>query len=91
LERFEVRLEYHQDEHGNCDEMISLCGSTSYFVDALLAFNPLDVNHVKRCNQAEAEFWRKNEGYQTKPSDQLLQFDCGGQVRYSKKFTTFGS
>ena len=47
--------------------------------DALLAFDPLDVDHVKRCNQAEAEFWSKNEGYQTKPSDQLLQFDCGGQ------------
>lgn len=48
--------------------------------DALLAFAPLDIEHVKRCNQAEAEFWSKNEGYQTKPSDQLLQFDCGGQV-----------
>jgi L-galactono-1,4-lactone dehydrogenase len=48
--------------------------------DALLAFDPLDIDHVKRCNQAEAEFWNKNEGHQTKPSDQLLQFDCGGQV-----------
>lgn len=47
--------------------------------DALLAFAPLDIEHVKRCNTAEAEFWSKNEGYQTKPSDQLLQFDCGGQ------------
>lgn len=50
------------------------------FKDALLAFDPLDINHVKRCNQAEAEFWALNEGYQTKPSDKLLQFDCGGQV-----------
>jgi L-galactono-1,4-lactone dehydrogenase len=50
--------------------------------DALLAFDPLSVKHVKRCNRAEAEFWSKNEGYQTKPSDQLLQFDCGGQVRF---------
>jgi L-galactono-1,4-lactone dehydrogenase len=49
--------------------------------DALLAVNPLDVEHVKRCNEAEAEFWRRCEGYQTKPSDELLQFDCGGQVR----------
>jgi L-galactono-1,4-lactone dehydrogenase len=48
--------------------------------DALLAFAPLDIEHVKRCNQAEAEFWSMNEGYQTKPSDKLLQFDCGGQV-----------
>ena len=48
--------------------------------DALLAFAPLDTEHVKRCNKAEAEFWIMSEGYQTKPSDQLLQFDCGGQV-----------
>ncbi|CAJ1966910.1 unnamed protein product [Cylindrotheca closterium] len=47
--------------------------------DALLAFDPLDIDHVKRCNQAEADFWTKNEGYQTQPSDKLLQFDCGGQ------------
>lgn len=49
--------------------------------DALLAINPLDVDHVKKCNKAEAEFWRQNEGFQVKPSDELLQFDCGGQVR----------
>jgi len=47
--------------------------------DALLAFAPLDVEHVKRCNRAEAEFWKKSEGYQIRPSDELLQFDCGGQ------------
>jgi len=47
--------------------------------DTLLAFAPLDVSHVKRSNEAEASFWKKNEGYQTRPSDELLQFDCGGQ------------
>jgi L-galactono-1,4-lactone dehydrogenase len=47
--------------------------------DALLAVNPLDVDHVRRCNEAEAEFWRCSEGYQIRPSDELLQFDCGGQ------------
>ena len=49
--------------------------------DALLAVSPLDVDHVKKVNAAEAEFWRRSEGYQIKPSDELLQFDCGGQVR----------
>ena len=29
--------------------------------------------------QAEAEFWRRNEGYRLGASDQLLGFDCGGQ------------
>lgn len=47
--------------------------------DALLAINPLDVDHVKLCNAAEASFWKNSQGYQIKPSDQLLQFDCGGQ------------
>jgi L-galactono-1,4-lactone dehydrogenase len=47
--------------------------------DALLAINPLNIDHVKRCNAAEAEFWRLSSGYQVRPSDELLQFDCGGQ------------
>ena len=47
--------------------------------DALLAFNPMDGTHVELVNKAEAEFWRQSEGWQIKPSDQLLQFDCGGQ------------
>lgn len=47
--------------------------------DALLAIDPLNIEHVKLCNQAEAEFWKRSQGYQVKPSDQLLQFDCGGQ------------
>ena len=50
--------------------------------DAILAMkDPLDVTHVQRCNNAEAEFWKRNEDYIIKPSDELLQFDCGGQVR----------
>jgi len=47
--------------------------------DVLLALDPLNVQHVKKVNAAEAEFWKLCTGYQTKPSDQLLQFDCGGQ------------
>lgn len=47
---------------------------------ALLAIDPLNIEHVKRCNQAEAKCWKNSQGYQVKPSDELLQFDCGGQV-----------
>ncbi|GKY92617.1 hypothetical protein MPSEU_000231800 [Mayamaea pseudoterrestris] len=47
--------------------------------DAILAIDPLKVDHVRRCNEAEAEFWRNSQGYRVLPSDQLLQFDCGGQ------------
>lgn len=49
--------------------------------DALLAIDPLNVRHVQRCNLAEAEFWKRSSGLTVKPSDELLQFDCGGQVR----------
>jgi L-galactono-1,4-lactone dehydrogenase len=48
--------------------------------DQLIAHDPLNETHIRRVNKAEAEFWRRSEGYQIKPSDQLLQFDCGGQV-----------
>lgn len=48
--------------------------------DALLAIDPLNIEHVKKVNATEAEFWRRSSGYQVKPSDELLQFDCGGQV-----------
>ena len=57
--------------------------------DALLAHNPLDGSHVKKVNAAEAEYWRRSEGLQVKPSDELLQFDCGGQVSPSIKKVVF--
>jgi L-galactono-1,4-lactone dehydrogenase len=47
--------------------------------DALLAIDPLQLDHVKRCNAAEAEFWKRSQGSVIRPSDELLQFDCGGQ------------
>lgn len=47
--------------------------------DMLLAIDPLNMDHVKLCNKAEAQFWKNSEGYRVLPSDQLLQFDCGGQ------------
>lgn len=30
-------------------------------------------------NQAEAEYWKKSEGYRIGWSDEILGFDCGGQ------------
>jgi L-galactono-1,4-lactone dehydrogenase len=47
--------------------------------DALLAIDPLNLDHVKLCNGAEAEFWKRSQGSVIRPSDELLQFDCGGQ------------
>jgi L-galactono-1,4-lactone dehydrogenase len=47
--------------------------------DALLAFKPMNGDHVKIVNEAESKFWKMSEGWQIRPSDELLQFDCGGQ------------
>ena len=48
--------------------------------DVILASgNMLDPDHVKRCNKAEHEFWVKAGGIDLAPSEQKLQFDCGGQ------------
>mmetsp|Transcript_627 Transcript_627/g.1021 ORF Transcript_627/g.1021 Transcript_627/m.1021 type:complete len:387 (+) Transcript_627:1071-2231(+) len=48
--------------------------------DVILASgNMLDPDHIKRCNKAESEFWAKAQGIDIAPSDQKLQFDCGGQ------------
>ena len=48
--------------------------------DVILASgNMLDPDHIKRVNKAEREFWMKAQGIEIAPSDQKLQFDCGGQ------------
>jgi len=48
--------------------------------DVILASgNMLDPDHIKRCNKVEREFWAKAQGIEIAPSDQKLQFDCGGQ------------
>ncbi|KAK4281958.1 hypothetical protein QN277_013396 [Acacia crassicarpa] len=47
--------------------------------DKLISLDPLNKNHIIKVNQAEAEFWRKSEGYRVGWSDEILSFDCGGQ------------
>ncbi|KAH7557173.1 hypothetical protein JRO89_XS11G0066000 [Xanthoceras sorbifolium] len=47
--------------------------------DKLLSLDPLNKDHVIKVNQAEAEFWRKSEGYRVGWADEILGFDCGGQ------------
>jgi L-galactono-1,4-lactone dehydrogenase len=48
--------------------------------DAVLASgNMLNPDHVRRVNRAEREFWDRSQGMEIAPSDQKLQFDCGGQ------------
>jgi L-galactono-1,4-lactone dehydrogenase len=48
--------------------------------DRLLAAAPLDAHHVRACNRAEAEFWRRAQGVSNVDwSDRVLGFECGGQ------------
>ena len=57
--------------------------------DALLKIKPLNLEHVKRVNNAEAEFWKRNTGTRCDWSDQILGFDCGGQQHvYEVAFKT---
>lgn len=47
--------------------------------DKLLSLDPFSKENVTKINQAEAEYWKKSEGYRVGWSDEILGFDCGGQ------------
>merc|ERR1712196_148626 len=47
--------------------------------DILLEISPLDVEHVKAVNRAEAKFWELSAGTRVDWSDRVLGFECGGQ------------
>ncbi|KAJ8760138.1 hypothetical protein K2173_010994 [Erythroxylum novogranatense] len=59
--------------------------------DKLLALDPLSKDFVIKVNQAEAEFWKKSEGYRIGWSDEILGFDCGGQQWVSETCFPVGS
>lgn len=47
--------------------------------DKILALDPLNKDLVIKANQAEADFWKKSEGYRVGWNDEILGFECGGQ------------
>lgn len=47
--------------------------------EELLMLDPLNTEWVKKVNVAEVAFWRMSQGVRIDWSDQILQFDCGGQ------------
>jgi len=47
--------------------------------DDLLEIDPINVEYVKKINQAEAQFWRLSQENRTLSSDSILLFQCGGQ------------
>lgn len=70
----EIAVKSRDNSETDVDEL-----SFTELRDKLLALDPLDKDHVIKVNQAEAEFWRKSEGYRVGWSDDILGFDCGGQ------------
>ena len=53
--------------------------SFSQLRDHLLDLGPLNLDHIKKVNKAEAEFWKASEGERMGDSTDILGFDCGGE------------
>ena len=53
--------------------------SFSQLRDQLLDLGPLNLDHIKKVNKAEAEFWKASEGERLGDSTDILGFDCGGE------------
>jgi L-galactono-1,4-lactone dehydrogenase len=53
--------------------------SFSQFRDILLDADPLNLEHIKRVNAAEAMFWKNSQGSRVDDSTNILGFDCGGE------------
>ncbi|KAI9082034.1 hypothetical protein K1719_035959 [Acacia pycnantha] len=70
----ETKVQSSDDGEQHIDEL-----TLTELRDKLIALDPLNKNHIIKVNQAEAEFWRKSEGYRVGWSDEILGFDCGGQ------------
>ncbi|CAL9095545.1 unnamed protein product [Musa acuminata var. zebrina] len=71
-------LRKYRTDVGNDEQDINQLSFTE-LRDKLLALDPLNKDHVMKVNQAEAEYWKKSEGYRVGWSDEILGFDCGGQ------------
>ena len=56
--------------------------SFSQLRDILLDAAPLDVDHIRRVNAAEAAFWARSRGVRVADSTEILGFDCGGVRTY---------
>ncbi|KAK9918259.1 hypothetical protein WJX75_002661 [Coccomyxa subellipsoidea] len=64
-------------DHSTSEEVAGL--SNTQLRDRLIAHKPLDRDWIARINQADAEYWKRSEGYRVGWSDEILGFDCGGE------------
>jgi len=46
--------------------------------DELIALDPINVEHIKKVNNVESLFWKRNQEIRVNTSDQILGMDCGG-------------
>jgi len=75
-------------EHGVAAETSA---SLPQLRDELLKIDPLDVEHIKKVNAAEAECWKMMQGERIEWSDKVLGFECGGQQWVSEICFAAGS
>ena len=47
--------------------------------DHIIQMAPLDLDHVRALNAAEAQVWQRSTGYRVDWSDNVLGMECGGQ------------
>ena len=59
--------------------------------NALIEIDPLNTEHIKKVNAAEAEFWHRSSGVRVGYSDEILGFECGGQQWVSEVAFPTGS
>ena len=59
--------------------------------DELLKIDPLNVEHVKKVNRAEAACWGNLQGERVEWTDRVLGFECGGQQWVSEVCFPAGS
>mmetsp|Transcript_20226 Transcript_20226/g.29368 ORF Transcript_20226/g.29368 Transcript_20226/m.29368 type:complete len:527 (-) Transcript_20226:43-1623(-) len=81
-----LRSAYPEIEEDQLKEM-----SFTQIRDELIHHKPLDADHIREVNQAEAEYWKKKEGVRVDWSDRILGFDCGGQQWVSEVAFPCGS
>jgi len=74
--------------HGVTAEMSA---SLPQLRDELLKIDPLNVEHIKHVNAAEAECWKMMQGERIEWSDKVLGFECGGQQWVSEICFAAGS
>eukprot|EP00939_MAST-03C_sp_MAST-3C-sp1_P001413 g1413.t1 len=74
LEPFRALL---KDVCGDDDD--ETCTNFAEYRERILEKDPLSVTHVRKLNEAEAEYWKRSSGERVADSTDILGFECGGE------------